>query len=77
MAPTADECPSGCGRTQQPGKFLCRPCWGEVPKDLQANVLSTWAAVRVGHRRQLPAEERRPRLAAYRQAREAALAAIA
>ncbi len=38
-----DDCPVGCGRTHAAGHLMCRPCWGQVPKHLQRDVLRTWA----------------------------------
>lgn len=39
-----DQCPTGCGRTVQPGKLMCFPCWREVPPHLQREVYRTWRA---------------------------------
>lgn len=37
-----DDCPTGCGRTPREGHLMCAPCWREVPKRLQLDVLRTW-----------------------------------
>lgn len=47
-------CPTGCGRTVSPGKMLCPPCWGEVPKHLQAEVYRTWRAYLKARRSGIP-----------------------
>lgn len=38
-------CPASCGRYQQPGRFLCTPCWRKLPDDMQRAVWRTWHAV--------------------------------
>lgn len=66
-------CPAGCGRVQQPGKFLCRTCWYEVPAELRADLMRTW-------RRYSKLSARHPEFVAasraYRAARNACLAAL-
>jgi len=65
-----DQCPTGCGRTVRPGHLMCRPCWGEVPRELQRDVNRTWRAWSrdIGDTAAMQA---------YKDAREAALAAVA
>lgn len=68
-------CPAGCGRSVAPGKLLCRPCWGEVPRDVQREVYRTWREYRdtpVHHAVQLASAR-----AAYREARDKAIGAVA
>lgn len=62
------DCPVGCGRKVHVGHLMCRPCWSQVPRDLQQAVYRTWRAWRGG----LDHEK----AAAYRQAREAAIASV-
>ena len=35
-----------CGATAKAGQLMCRPCWGNVPRRLQADVSRTWRAYR-------------------------------
>jgi hypothetical protein len=63
------DCPVGCGRRVQVGHLMCRSCWSRVPRDLQQEVYRTWRAWRrdwgdldLMH--------------AYREAKEAAIAAV-
>lgn len=38
-------CPVGCGRiVHRPSLLMCRPCWGNVPAQLQAEVMRTYRA---------------------------------
>lgn len=67
---TSRACPSGCGRPVATGKLMCVRCWREVPKELQAEVYSTW---RIWKRDMSNATG----LLAYRAASDAATAAIA
>lgn len=39
-------CPVGCGRAVRSGMLACAPCWREIPKHLQREVLRTWNAWR-------------------------------
>jgi len=64
------KCPTGCGRQVARGHLMCRPCWAKVPKELQQRVYVTWRAWRKDF-----ADE--TAMAAYREARENAMAAIA
>ena len=68
------ECPAHCGRLQAPGKFLCRPCWGRVPKPLQDAVYATWRAY--GRARRGSRGEMLAALKAYRESRRVALEAL-
>lgn len=70
---TTTECPTGCGRVQPRGKFLCAQCWGEVPKHLQDDVYRTWRSYKKTdvYATGFPAISR-----AYRAARDAALTSI-
>lgn len=65
-----NECPTGCGRARPAGKLMCARCWAEVPADLQREVYRTWRA-----RQRAPRD--REALRAYRDAANAAQAAIA
>lgn len=67
---TGGECPTGCGRSVSRGHLMCRPCWGEVPQHLQAEVNRTWRA----WRRDFGNTEA---IRAYRAARDDAIAAVA
>jgi hypothetical protein len=48
---------------------MCRPCWAEVPRELQQRVMRTWRA----WYRNL---DDRVAMAAYREARDAALGCV-
>lgn len=71
---STDKCPTGCGRAQSRGKFLCSKCWAEVPADLQRDVYRTWRAY--SKAASTHADNFRETRDAYYAAREAALAAI-
>lgn len=62
-------CPSGCGRALPAGKLMCRPCWSEVPRELQQQVYRTW-------RRWLKDLDDEAAMDAYREARDAALGCV-
>jgi hypothetical protein len=62
-----------CGRAARHGHLLCRSCWGAVPADVQRQVNTAWAAVRVGLR--MRSTRMREHIAVYRHASEAAIAA--
>lgn len=64
-------CPTGCGRAVAPGKLLCAPCWGRVPRHLQSAVYKTWRAVR-----NAPPDERRAARYDYDTARDEAIASV-
>lgn len=74
MADTSP-CPAGCGRVQQPGKLLCRPCWLTVPEPVQREVYRTWRVYRKADFRRDP-EGFRAASKAYRHARDAAIANV-
>lgn len=69
MTRLGSRCPSGCGRTVAAGKLMCRPCWSEVPREIQQQVYRTWRA----WSRDLDDNEA---MHAYRAAREAALGCV-
>ena len=62
-------CPIGCGRNCKPGHLMCSGCWRLVPRDLQQEVYRTW---RAWQRSNGDAD----RMAAYRSARDAAIASV-
>jgi hypothetical protein len=66
----SDPCPTGCVRSRRAGHLMCSPCWAEVPRHLQRDVLRT---CRTWRRDPAAAEAFR----AYRAASEAAVAAVA
>lgn len=74
---TLTDCPTGCGRKQQPGKLLCYPCWREVPAHIQRDVYRTWRALQ-RERAQRPRDMDAwgEALAQYEAAREAAIGSI-
>jgi hypothetical protein len=73
--PEADGiCPTGCGRSVKRGHLMCGQCWGEVPKHIQREVLSTWRAY--GRAAGQGADDFLERRAAYESARESALGSI-
>lgn len=73
--PEADGiCPTGCGRRVRMGHLMCAPCWGEVPRHLQRDVLATWRAYSRSASR--GADDFPERRQAYEAARDAALASI-
>lgn len=43
---TSKPCPTGCGRTARTGMLACGPCWREIPRHLQREVLRTWSTWR-------------------------------
>lgn len=71
------DCPSGCGQSVSLGKLMCGPCWAEVPRRLQREVLSTWAAHRKLMRGDRTLEQVRASRALYESAKDAAIASIA
>lgn len=42
--PRRTPCPTGCGRGVRTGHLMCGPCWHQVPRDLQRDVVRTWKA---------------------------------
>lgn len=79
---TGGTCPTGCGRTPGSGKLMCAPCWSEVPRFLQREVLRTWRSYQAAHRAKkglgTPEDHARIREArtAYQEARDAAVGSI-
>lgn len=71
------ECPTGCGRIVGRGKLLCITCWREVPEHLQSEVHRTWRAYRAAARHVEDFDRRRVARAAYEEARDAAIGAVA
>lgn len=75
-------CPSGCGRSARPGHLMCGPCWAEVPRHLQNEVMRTWRAYGRAHKARTglgtPEQNDAIRKArvAYQEARDAALGSI-
>lgn len=62
-----------CGNAARQGHLLCRSCWGAVPADVQRQVNTAWAALRVALR--MRSTRVREHMATYRKASEAAIAA--
>lgn len=68
-------CPVGCGRQVRAGHLMCGPCWGEVPRFLQREVLRTWRAYSRFRGIAQPPERRLAR-EAYQAARDAAIGSV-
>lgn len=62
-------CPIGCGRIVKTGHLMCVLCWRMVPSALQREVYRTW---RAWQHDMADAD----RMAAYRSARDAAIASV-
>lgn len=78
--PAEGDCPT-CGlRNVNPGQLLCPPCWREVPRELQRDVLSTWRRYRrFAGFSAVPEAQRSDKIAAreaYQAARDAAIASV-
>lgn len=70
----ANPCPvKGCLAGAKPGQLMCWPHWRRVPKGLNRAVFETWADARG---RELGGEALLEANARYRQARDAAIAAV-
>lgn len=70
MKPTP--CPANCGRNQNPGKFLCLPCWQSLPGSEKWNLSRSWHALGTIDREKNSVEYLGA-LKTYRNARESAL----
>jgi hypothetical protein len=64
----ARRCPTGCGRVVRIGHLMCGPCWGQVPYALKREVWRTWGDLGQGADGAIEA---------YREARDAAIGAVA
>lgn len=74
MRPTGKPCPvKGCTAHAKPGQLMCWPHWRRVPKALNRAVFDTW---RDASGRELGGEALIEANARYRQARDAAIAAV-
>lgn len=61
----------GCGRSAKNGQLMCWPHWRRVPRALNRAVFDTYRAMSDDYSVGFPA-----RTGAYRQARDAAIAAV-
>lgn len=76
MTRTGSPCPiAGCTAHAKPGQLMCWPHWRRVPKALNHAVFDTYRAMQSANRKGLtvPADDA---ARSYRQARDAAIAAV-
>lgn len=71
----SNPCPiPGCTGSTRPGQLLCLRHWRAVPSKLKNEVWTTWRAVRFRTGKKV--EECQADIAAYREARDAAIAVV-
>lgn len=72
-----DPCPvKGCTAHAKRGQLMCWPHWRRVPKALNRAVFDTFADWQAARRNDPGGERMAEATAAYRQARDAAIAAV-
>ena len=77
MSSAGDPCPvKGCARLAKPHQLMCWPHWRRVPKALNRAVFDTFEAWQAARRNDPGGMKMGEATASYRQARDAAIAAV-